>query len=240
MDITVHTVTFNEELMMQFFIDHYRSRFPNCHIVVYDNKSTDKTVEICVANNCEMRPYDTGGVMCDETLWHTKNSCWKDAKTDWVLVCDTDELLDMNEQQLIQEDADGITLVPSEAWQMVNMEDNLDLHSIKYGWRDAVDYTMSSAYDKNLLFNKKYVDVNYRAPGCHYSTPLGTVKNSKPYRMLHYKYINPDVFVAKQQVNRKRTTQKQRQHSWGVMCLKSDASQREEFQRARAGAIKIL
>jgi glycosyltransferase involved in cell wall biosynthesis len=240
MNITVYTVTFNEELIMQFMIDHYRSRFPSCHIVVYDNCSTDKTVEIAKTNGCEIRAFDSHGVTDNQMLWDTKNTCWKDADTDWVLVCDTDELLDINDEQLTLEDADGVTVIKAEAWQMVNMEDNLDIHAIKYGWRDLLDFNMGGAYDKNLLFNKKYVDVNYLTAGCHYSTPLGTVKNSKLYRMLHYKYINPDVFVAKQQVNRQRITENERKNSWGVMSLRSDTEQRAEFQRARNGAVKIL
>ena len=28
MNITVYTITFNESLIMQFMIDHYRKRFP--------------------------------------------------------------------------------------------------------------------------------------------------------------------------------------------------------------------
>ena len=102
--ITVYTMAFNEEILMQFMIDHYRSRFPNCHIVVYDYESTDKTAEIANNNNCEVINYSTNNEVDDEKLRHLKNNCWKNAATDWVLVCDVDEMLDINEQQLIEED----------------------------------------------------------------------------------------------------------------------------------------
>ncbi|MEK6881196.1 MAG: glycosyltransferase, partial [Nanoarchaeota archaeon] len=82
MNITIHTLAFNEELVLKFMIDHYRARFSECHIVVYDNKSTDKTVEIAKANNCEVREMDTGGVADEEICINIKNSCWKNATTD--------------------------------------------------------------------------------------------------------------------------------------------------------------
>jgi len=36
--MTIYTITYNEELMLPYFIRHYRLRFPNCKIVVYDNE----------------------------------------------------------------------------------------------------------------------------------------------------------------------------------------------------------
>ncbi len=236
MNITIYTVTYNEELLMQFMIDHYRKRFPNCHIVVYDNQSTDRTVEIAKANGCEIRHYDSGGQVNDQMLWDTKNTCWKDAKTDWVLVCDLDEMLDINEQQLISEAAHGVTKIKCECYHMVNMEDNLDVKNITFGVRNPQD----TVYDKDLLFNKKYVDINYINNDCHFTNSKGIIKNSKPYLMYHYKYVNPDVFVNKQKTSAKRLSEINKKNGWGSQCLRDEGSFRAEFQQARDAAVKIL
>jgi glycosyltransferase involved in cell wall biosynthesis len=236
MKITVHTVTYNEELIMQFMIDHYRSRFPNCTIVVYDNQSTDRTVEIAKANHCEMRYYNSNNQVNDQMLWDTKNTCWKTAQTDWCLVCDTDELLDINAQDLKNEEAAGVTKIKCEAWHMVNMEDTLDIRSIKHGCRNPRD----TVYDKDLLFNKKFVDINYINNDCHFTNSRGKIKNSKPYRMYHYKYVNPDVFVAKQKTSASRLSDINRKNGWGAQCLRDEGSLRLEFQQARDAAVKIL
>lgn len=240
MNITVYTTTFNEELMIQFMIDFYRARFPECFIVIYDNCSTDRTVEIAKANGCEVRHIDTHGVTDNKLLWDIKNTCWKDAKTDWVLVIDVDEELEINQFQLAQEDARGVTKIKSESWQMVNMKDDLDINGIDHGWRDSNEPVYCLAYDKDLLFNKKHVDINYIVAGCHAADSKGIVKNSKPYRMLHYKYINPNVFVSKQKVNRDRFTETERKNHWGVMSLKPDNEQYAEFLLARSRSVKIL
>ncbi|MEK6884573.1 MAG: glycosyltransferase family 2 protein, partial [Nanoarchaeota archaeon] len=134
--ITIYTLTFNEEILMQFMIDHYKSRFPNCKIIVYDNSSTDNTVQICKDNNCEVRTYDSGGTLNDRLHMDLKNSIWKDAETDWVLVSDLDELLDINETDLKNEEKAGATIIKAEGWQMVNMEDNLDVRNMKNGYRN--------------------------------------------------------------------------------------------------------
>ncbi len=236
MKITIHTVTYNEELLMQLMIDHYRSRFSDCHIVVYDNQSTDNTVAIAKANNCEIRHYDSGGQVNDQMLWDTKNTCWKNAQTDWVLVCDLDEMLDITEAQLIAEDARGVTKIKCECYHMVNMKDNLEVKNIKYGCRNPKD----TVYDKDLLFNKKYVDINYINNDCHFTDSKGTIKNSNPYKMYHYKYVNPDVFVAKQKISAQRLSEINKRNGWGSQCTRDEGSLRAEFQQARESAIKIL
>src|SRR3989344_6620786 len=132
--ITVYTLTYNEEVMIQFMIDHYRARFPGCRIGVNDNMSTDNTVKIARANGCEVI-IDTNFRKLDEPLTKIKNSCWKQAQTDWVLVCDLDELLDINEAELKEEEKAGTTIIRSEGYDMVDMEDTLDVPGMKYGAR---------------------------------------------------------------------------------------------------------
>ena len=84
--ITVYTIAYNEAVFIQFMIDHYRARFPDCRIVVYDNMSADRTVNIALTNGCEVIPFDTNGQLQDRRYIEIKNSCWKDATTDWVLI----------------------------------------------------------------------------------------------------------------------------------------------------------
>ena len=179
-------------------IDHYRERFPNCRIVLYDNMSTDNTVKIARANGCEVIPYDTNNQLQDSCYLEIKNNCWKNALTDWVLVCDLDELLDINAAELKQEDVLGTSIVRSEGYDMVTMEDNLDIAGMKYGARD-------DGLDKSCLFNKKYIrEINYEV-GCHRCNPIGTVKYSKKaYKLYHYCYINYSVTVERYRVYAKR------------------------------------
>ena len=119
---------------------------------------------------------------------------------------------------------------------MVNMKDNLDVRNITYGCRNPND----TVYDKDLLFNKKWVRINYINNDCHFSNSTGRVVNSKPYLMYHYKYVNPDLFVEKQKISASRLSDMNKSRGWGVQCLRDENNLRNEFNSARVAAIKII
>ncbi len=230
--ITVYTVTYNEELLIQFMIDHYRVRFPNCRIVVNHNKlSTDNTLKIALSNDCEIR-YDNNNKLRDEPLTMIKNNCWKDAKTDWVLVCDLDELLDINEAELKQEERSGTTIIRSEAYDMIDMEDKLDIAGMKYGAR-------AEAGDKAYLFNKKYIsEINY-SPGAHKCNPKGSIKYSnKAYKLYHYCYINYDVTVEKYRVCRARLSPEDIKNGYSFY-EETPEEIRDLYTEARSKVVKV-
>ncbi|MBF8249479.1 MAG: hypothetical protein HW400_80 [Candidatus Levybacteria bacterium] len=196
--VTIYTITYNEELLIQFMIDHYRERFPGCKIVVYDNISTDNTVEIALANSCEVVPYNTNNRLQDYRYTEIKNSCWKDAKTDWVLMCDLDELLDISTRLLKTEEASGTSMIKTRNYDMVALDDRLDIAGIKYGER-------SKGMGKSCLFNKKLIsEINYDN-GCHFCNPVGKVVYSRrAYKLYHYCYPNYGLTVRRYKLYRSR------------------------------------
>lgn len=233
--ITVYTLAYNEEVFLQYMIDHYRKRFPGCHIIVNDNQSTDHTKEIALANNCEVVYFDTNNQIDDAKITNLKNNCWKQAKTDWVLVCDVDELLNINEEQLKTESAVGTTIIRSEGWNMVNMKDNYDFVNIKHGCR-------VSQYDKSYLFKKsEIININYSV-GAHHANPQGRNQTSQNiYKLYHYKCINPDYLVERFKWTAARMSQLNIKNGWGIYWLnQTEESIRAGFNGGRTGAIKII
>jgi len=53
--ITVHTMAYNEEVLIQFMIDHYRSRFPKCHAV--NRFVAEKNLQLHVDNEMPWRDW---------------------------------------------------------------------------------------------------------------------------------------------------------------------------------------
>jgi len=234
--ITLYTMAYNEEIKMQFMIDHYKKRFPSCNFIIYDNYSTDNTHSIAEKNACEIRMYDSNNQIDDIQLRDLKNTCWKSAKTDWVLVCDVDELLDITEQDLIKEESLGSTIIKSEGYNMVNLEDNCDLPSIKHGFR-------GTQYDKNYLFNKKFIkEINYEC-GCHRSSPIGAINYSNNiYKLYHYSCINPDLMVERYKYTAKRLSEKNKSCGMGAYHLMPEENVRANFASYRKSPdlIKLL
>lgn len=231
--ITVYTLAYNEELLIQFMIDHYRERFPGCRIIVNDNMSTDDTVKIALDNDCEVMPFDTDNQFTDRRHMDIKNSCWKDALTDWVLMCDLDELLDINEAQLKTEENLGTSMIRCEGYDMINMEDNLDIAGMKYGVKSPMP-------GKFFLFNKKFIsEINY-GPGAHECKPIGTIAYSnKIYKVYHYASINENLTIEKFKIYRKRLSSENIKNGWGTQYLMTPKEIHEEYAQERSKAIKV-
>jgi len=203
--ITIYTIAYNEEVMLPFFIKWYRERFPDCKIVVYDNYSTDNTEKIALENKCEVIKYDTGNKLSDSKYLEIKNNCWKNAETDWVLVCDADEMLDVFEKDLknIKE-----TIIQGKGYNMYNIEEEESLENMIYGSR-------AKQYDKYLLFNKKFItEINY-SPGCHTAFPKGSVAINNTFNLYHYSWLGVNYVFNKYQRNKQRLSEENIKNNWG-------------------------
>lgn len=231
--MTIYTITYNEELMLPYFIQHYRERFPNCNIVVYDNQSTDSTQQIAIDNDCSVVEYNTGGKLSDSAYLNIKNNCWK-GQTDWVIVADCDEFLDISEIGVENQANDGVTIISTCAYNMVNDADNLDIWGITHGVR-------STSYDKAYCFNAgKIREINYGA-GAHSCSPTGLVGYSqRRYRAYHYKYINIDYMIERHKLYGSRLSDENLRKDWGTHYLYSAEQIKQEFLEARKKSIKIL
>jgi hypothetical protein len=152
-------------------------------------------------------------------------------------VCDTDELLDITEEELLIEQSFGSTKIKTECWQMVNMEDNFDYASIKTGLQMRhADGRLNTVYDKDLLFNKRYItEIGYEGAGCHSTNSKGNVVNSRRrYRILHYKYVNVNAYIAKLKSNWQRISENNLKYNIGITYDPKEASMRAEFVEARS------
>ena len=230
--ITVYTLAYNEEVMIQFMIDHYRARFPNCRIVMdADRICTDNTIKIALANGCEVLFHYIHGVQ-DEPLTKIKNNCWKEALTDWVLICDLDELLDINEEELKKEEQAGTTIIRSELYSMIAMDDKLDLARMKYAAKEG-----GGPPEKCLLFNKRHIhEINY-GPGAHSCNPIGNVEYSKTIRKIfHYCFPNYEVTVEKYRLLQARMNSEDRTSG---LYKETPEEIRALYTEARNQAVKV-
>jgi hypothetical protein len=235
--ITIHTLTYNEEVLLPFFIEHYRKNFPNCVIKIYDNESTDNTCKIAKEKNCEVISYNSSNTLSDEIYLNIKNNVWKNSNTDWNLVCDVDELCVINENDLNNEELNNTTIIKFSAYDMVNMSNDpndINLNEISFGVRHSL-------YDKDLLFNKKFInEINYQ-PGCHKSNPIGSVKySSNEYKMLHYKYIGENFIVKRYEHFKQRMSEKNKKRGWGYQYLTDEQVLRNLYKENQLKSSKII
>lgn len=93
--IVLYTLAYNESDIVDYSIDYYQALGVD-KLVVFNNESTDDTVDkLKRFGNVEIRNFQTDG-MTDDLHAIIKNNCWKEQKgkkDTWAIVCDFDEWL---------------------------------------------------------------------------------------------------------------------------------------------------
>lgn len=195
--ITVFILCYNEEVLLPHTIKHYKTYLPDCNIVIYDNKSTDKSVEIAEAQGCRVISWNSNNEINDYQYLFIKNNCWK-KETGWVIVCDMDEWLCVTQEDLENEQNKNVFILTVYGYNMIgesnhiNLKD-IDLHAIK-----------KSVYfpdeNKSLCFYRPAIyEINYNL-GAHKCKPIfktKTMYSSKIYINKHMNYLGLPFFVDK-------------------------------------------
>ena len=122
MKVEIFSIMKNEQSMLPFYLKHYQNKFSNCTINVYDNGSTDDSIQICKDASCNIGIFP---VYTEELLKDWKNNIWKNSDADWIIVCDIDELLDMSMSDLLSLE-ESVNVIKTQGYNMIDVtEDDL-------------------------------------------------------------------------------------------------------------------
>jgi glycosyltransferase involved in cell wall biosynthesis len=212
MKISIFILCYNEEVILPHTIEHYRKRFPQAEFTIYDNGSTDRSVEIAESLGCKVVPFETNGEIDDFKYLEIKNNCWKGVSEGWVVVCDMDEWLDVDEESLRNEDSSGTTILNVKGYEITSESEtsdlsDLDIHNLSFGVR----WTNS---DKRICFKCTHIsEINY-AIGAHSCSPEGdVVMSKKAYILKHMKMLGLEYLLK---INRSRYERSERMRGSGM------------------------
>lgn len=235
MQVTIITLDYNEELILPYFIRHYRGNFPNCKIFVFDNESTDNTAKIARQYGCEVITYHTDNQLNDLKYLEIKNHAWKtpEANDGWVFVVDTDEFCQITQAELQAETDKGTTMLDFEGFNMVNRKSYIDIPNMIHGVPDP-------QYSKRYAFRPSHIsEINY-TPGCHVCHPVGTVRLSeRTYACYHYKYIHPHVMIERYRRNLQRMCIENRRKGMGSHYAQNAAQITNDFESAKIKSVQV-
>ena len=200
--IHLYTLCWNEEKLLPFFLDHYRDKVDA--IFVYDNGSTDRSLEILAAEpHVTVTHFDTPPdsfvfeeLRLSEAMWQASRGV-----ADWVVILDIDEFLvvpDFRGYLKTMTEA-GVTAIRTVGFDMVSLtfpqpEPNLP-EQITRGFRAV-------ANDKPCIFNPQAILRTNFTLGRHGANPEGKVvwPERREMLLLHYKTLGWDYYMERMQI----------------------------------------
>ncbi len=221
--IEVFAICYNEELLLPYFIDHYKKM--GAKITIYDNQSTDKSRSIIEKAGCTYMAYNSNNQIRDDLYLQIKNNCWKDSKADWVIVCDIDELIELNF------DIRRYNIINTKGFDIIGLPPS------RLG-------VLNKMYSKHIMFRPNHFkEINY-TPGCHSLNPIpiGTISGSiEIANLLHYKYINEDYVYNRHIMYQERLSDINKQLGWGIEYQNVERKKIEDkFKSLRSQCSMVL
>lgn len=208
---------------------------------MYDNYSTDNSVELANSLGIEVRFFGNPGELHDAEYIKVKDNCWKEARghADFVIVCDADEFL--FHPQLIEKLENykkrGVTLPRIKGFDMISEDLPIDdIFEIKTGFR-------SSKFNKPIIFNPNLIEeINYNY-GSHNHKPRGMIKRSwGSLGLYHYRMIGGYSRLQERHNQYvERLSDFNRRTNFGKEYLEDDEEKREKWiaNFRKAGILRI-
>lgn len=229
----VFTICWNEEVILQDFINFYRSRIPNCKITVYNNMSTDKTVDIAYKNNCEVISFDTGGKMDESTLMNIRNQCWKNSTSKWIIVADSDEWVDISEKMLEES-----------TWEIAKCNGYEMFGTEKDKAEDLLYGVESVGYCKPIIFKKDAIKETNFAAGSHKASPESEYRHSiiwaeNPPNLYHTKWRSWSNGIGKAHDITPRRSEEDKKKGWNFHYSLNDLIHKDYYENGMKNRRKI-
>ena len=218
MVIDLYTLCWNEMDILPFVVDYWK-RFVT-HAYVYDNGSTDGSVEYLNQFDwIEVRHFDTDG-MDDATLRDIKNSVWKESKgkADWVVVCDMDEIVFSEdlEKELKNAEEKGFTIVGSKWYWLC--EDSKPVYDC-----DKLLHQVCTKFYENdgkyLIFNPNEINEIGYSVGAHTINPKGNVSKYESNNIVVFhtnKGFGIDYKIGRYKEMNERQSAKNKANRWSI------------------------
>ena len=212
--INIFLLCYNESALLPHTINHYKTYLPSCKITIYDNESTDNSVEIAKTLGCNVISWNSSNKIDDFKYIDIKNNCWKHIEHGWIIVADMDEYLCVTEDDLRSEIESKSTILTVKGINMIGESETVDLTDINL--QHITSYLDFDDESKNLCFFRNYINnMNYDL-GAHKCSPTGLVKYSKKtYYNKHMCYLGLK-FIINKMINRFKRSDEMRNFNLAV------------------------
>ena len=252
MNIHLYTLCWNEIDILSFVLDYWK-RLPITKAVVYDNGSTDGSIEYLQQYEwIEVRHFETEG-QNDNVQRDIKSKAWKESKgkCDFVIVCDMDEMIYCptieQELQYMKDNGYNVMGMP---WYALCYDDrpeydpNKLLHQQGHKfYKQYINHKhIYSHLGKFMLFDPNLINDMGYSVGCHISNPTPQIKlyeTNKAFSVHINKGFSEDYFVARRKIMSKNLSQVNRKANMCYEYNKNEEEQRKEYRKYQSEAVDV-
>ena len=255
MNIHLYTLCWNEIDILPFVIDYWK-RLSITKAIVYDNGSTDGSIEFLQQFDwIEVRHFKTEG-QNDIVQKDLKNSIWKESKgkCDFVIVCDMDELIyskDITVELTIMKN--NKFAIMGTKWFCMRFDKRPEytpgklLHQL--GDKFFTQYiNHDSKYNylgKFMLFDPNIIDDMNYVVGAHKCTPVSHTNDiylyitNNTYTIHIDKGLSEDYFVQRRQKMAKNLSEINKKHNMCFEYMKSEDEIRKEYRQNQLKSVNL-
>ncbi len=204
--------------MLPYFLRHYTKYAQQ--VTIFDNRSTDRSVEIVRSfANTAVESFETGEIMDESKLVEIRNTAWKRSRgrADWVIVVDIDEIIYHVDLPgyLASCAAGGITVCWPVGYEMYAREfpatSGQIYEELKFG------IPRPKWNDKPVVWNPDAIEEMNLGEGSHTAEPVGRINVDSARRelkLLHYHLLGVDYVLPRYRARRERLTQEMNERKW--------------------------
>ena len=208
MKIETYILANNEEKIIPYVMRHY-TQFSD--VILLENSSTDRTIEIVESMGGEVWTYDREDNINDEWFTYIKNNCWKESKADWVIIVDADEFVYHPNIKEYLEKTDATIFLP----KFFNMFSE-NFPTTEGQIYEEVNMGRQEGGKMNIFRPSEITDIDY-SPGCHSAAPKGNVilKTDSELITMHMRHLSKQYVIDRNARFSKRLSQLNREKGWG-------------------------
>lgn len=207
MKVEAFAICWNEEKFLPYYLRWYTSFCDK--VTIFDNFSTDNSKNIIQSfPRTVYKTYGKKGQLDDDVYLDIKNHCWKQSRSDYVIIGDIDEInyhpsiLDYLGTQK------RYSIIQPPAFEMVSKKYPTEEKQIFKIIKEGIPRTKNKDVNKRSIFDPQRVrEINYHK-GCHRSDPEGDINildlEKCDIKFLHYKWIDSDHVWNRIKVYKKR------------------------------------
>lgn len=235
MKIALFIPTYNEAYTLNQVLSYYRANGVT-DIFVFDNGSTDETVEIAKKHGAHVESAITKD-LDDRNYLYIKNDVWKVVrdKFDFVIVCDADEVLYHPEGLSNAFSKETASVIHPIGWNVYSdlPPDANDILKVSTGFHDP-------NFSKCVCFDPKRIEAMNYGWGAHSCNPKGDVVfNTNEYYLLHVRCLGGvQRMIDRHREYAERMSEFNRSHGYGFHYLRSEEAIRKEWAQNMAKSEK--